>query len=106
MKLVVNGQERLVAAAAADMSIVLYNPRSARRDWQLLRAIEIFLAHRPPGTPVGVVTDAGRPAQSVVRTTLSALDVGAVTMTSCVIVGSSATVLSAGRMVTPRGYNR
>lgn len=99
-------EARLVAAAGADMSIVLYNPRSARRDWQLQRAIEIFLDHRPPDTPVGVVTDAGRPAQSVVRTTLCDLDVSAVTMTSCVIVGSSATVVSAGRMVTPRGYDR
>ncbi len=99
-------ESRLVAAAGADMSVVLYNPRSARRDWQLERALDIFLAHRAPSTPVGVVTDAGRPAQSIVRTTLGDLDASAVTMTSCVIVGSSTTVVSAGRMVTPRGYRR
>ena len=99
-------ESRLVAAAGADMSVVIYNPRSKKRDWQLERALEIFLAYRAPSTPVGVVTDAGRPSESVIRTTIGDLDVRAVTMTSCVIVGSSTTVISAGRIVTPRGYKK
>jgi cobalt-precorrin 5A hydrolase/precorrin-3B C17-methyltransferase len=37
-------------------------------------------------------------------TTLAGFDADAVGMTTCVIVGSSATVVAAGRMVTPRGY--
>jgi cobalt-precorrin 5A hydrolase/precorrin-3B C17-methyltransferase len=99
-------ESRLEAAAASDFAVVLYNPRSARRDWQLERARQILLAHRSPATPVGVVTDAGRRSQEVVQTTLGDLDAEAVTMTSCVIVGSSSTRLVAGRMVTPRGYRR
>jgi cobalt-precorrin 5A hydrolase/precorrin-3B C17-methyltransferase len=97
-------ESRLEAAAGSDFAVVLYNPRSARRDWQLERARQILLAHRSPATPVGVVTDAGRRSQEVVQTTLGDLDAEAVTMTSCVIVGSSSTRLVAGRMVTPRGY--
>ncbi len=99
-------EARLEAAAAGDFAVVLYNPRSARRDWQLERARQILLTHRASDTPVGVVTDAGRPAQSVQLTTLGDLDAGTVTMTSCVIVGSSSTRVVAGRMVTPRGYRR
>ena len=99
-------EARIEAAGAADFAVVLYNPRSARRDWQLERAIQILLVHRAPGTPVGVVTDAGRPAQTVLHTTLGDLDAETVTMTSCVIVGSSSTRIVAGRMVTPRGYRR
>jgi cobalt-precorrin 5A hydrolase/precorrin-3B C17-methyltransferase len=99
-------ESRLEAAAASDFAVVLYNPRSARRDWQLERARQILLAHRSPATPVGVVTDAGRRSQEVVQTTLGDLDAEAVTMTSCVIVGSSSTRLVGGRMVTPRGYRR
>ena len=99
-------EARLVAAAAADFAVVLYNPRSARRDWQLERARQILLEHRSPATPVGVVTDAGRPAQHVEHTTLGGLDAESVTMTSCVIVGSTSTRMVSGRMVTPRGYRR
>ena len=99
-------ESRLEAAAAADFAVVLYNPRSARRDWQLERARQILLDHRSPATPVGVVSGAGRPAQAVEYSTLRDLDVASVTMTSCVIVGSSQTRMVAGRMVTPRGYQR
>lgn len=95
---------RLDAAARADMVVSLYNPRSAGRDWQLAAACRILSAHRPRDTPVGVVTDAGRPAQRVALTTLSGFDPSIVTMTSCVVIGASSTRVIAGRMVTPRGY--
>lgn len=95
---------RLEAAAAADFVVVLYNPRSSRRTWQLGAAREILLAHRPPTTPVGVVTDAGRPGERVRHSTLGDLDPEEVSMASCVIVGSTRTRRVAGRMVTPRGY--
>jgi cobalt-precorrin 5A hydrolase/precorrin-3B C17-methyltransferase len=97
-------ERRLRAVAEADLVAALYNPRSARRTHQLEAAVALFLEHRSPGTPVGVVTDAGRPAQRVVRTTLSELDPTIVTMVSIVIVGSRRTRWHAGRMVTPRGY--
>ena len=98
-------EARLRAAAEADLVVALYNPRSRGRTWQFDAACDILRAHRPAGTPVGVVTDASRPAQSVQLTSLEAVDAGAVGMTTCVIVGSSTTRVIGGRMVTPRGYD-
>ena len=97
-------EARLRAAAEADLVVALYNPRSRGRTWQFGAACDILRAHRPAGTPVGVVTDASRPDQSVQLTTLDAIDAGTVGMTTCVIVGSSTTRVIGGRMVTPRGY--
>jgi len=97
-------EARLTAAADADLVVVLYNPRSRGRSWQLDAARTLLAARRAPDTPVGVVTDAARPTQRVVRTTLADLDVDVVGMTTCVIVGSSTTTVLGGRMVTPRGY--
>jgi cobalt-precorrin 5A hydrolase/precorrin-3B C17-methyltransferase len=97
-------EARVAAAARTDLVVVFYNPRSRRRDWQLARAVEILRGHRGGDTPVGVVHDAERPGQQVIQTTLDALDVEAVHMTSVVLVGSSRTRQVAGRIVTPRGY--
>ena len=97
-------EARLRAAAEADLVVALYNPRSAGRSWQLDAARRLLLERRAPDTPVGIVTDAARPGQRVELSTLAALDPSAVGMTTCVIVGSSATRLVDGRMVTPRGY--
>ncbi|AHY46104.1 precorrin-3B C17-methyltransferase [Rubrobacter radiotolerans] len=96
--------KRLTAAAEGDFVVSLYNPRSKGRDWQLEKAKGVLLEHRPPDTPVGIVRDAYRPAQSVRLTTLADLDPESVDMLTVVLVGSSRTVVRAGRMVTPRGY--
>ena len=97
-------EARLRAAAAADLVVALYNPRSSGRSWQLDAARRVLLEHRSPETPVGVVTDATRPGEQVALTTLGGLDPDTVGMTTCVVVGSSATTVTGGRMVTPRGY--
>ncbi|HMC52557.1 MAG TPA: precorrin-3B C(17)-methyltransferase [Acidimicrobiales bacterium] len=97
-------ERRLRAVGDADLVVTLYNPRSQGRPWQLGSARDVLLAHRAGSTPVGVVTDAGRPGQRVSLTTLADLDPGEVGMTTCVVVGASATRVLAGRMVTPRGY--
>ena len=97
-------EARLRAAAEADLVVSLYNPRSAGRRWQLDAARHILRGHRPTATPVGVVTDVGRPGQHVHVTTLEDLDPESVGMTTCVVVGASTTRLVDGRMVTPRGY--
>lgn len=96
--------ERLNAVAVSDLVVSLYNPRSAGRDWQLASALQLLGACRPAGTPVGIVTDAGRVGEQVTITTLADLDPTMVGMTSCVIVGASTTRVVGGRMVTPRGY--
>jgi cobalt-precorrin 5A hydrolase/precorrin-3B C17-methyltransferase len=97
-------EARLRAAAEADLVLVVYNPRSQRRTWQIDQARTILVAHRSPDTPVGVVTDVARAGQHVELTTLGALDTTTVTMTTCLVIGSSATQVKNGRMVTPRGY--
>ncbi|MDQ3569720.1 MAG: precorrin-3B C(17)-methyltransferase, partial [Actinomycetota bacterium] len=97
-------ERRLRAAAEADLVVALYNPRSTARTWQLGAAQRILLEHRKPETPVGVVSDVGRPGQCVRLTTLDDLDATEVDMRTCVIVGSTTTTVAGGRMVTPRGY--
>lgn len=97
-------EKRVQAVADGDLAVALYNPRSQRRTWQLDRAREILLNARPPSTPVGIVTDATRPGERVVRTTLGELDPSDVGMLSVVVVGSSTSTVIDERIVTPRGY--
>jgi precorrin-3B C17-methyltransferase len=97
-------RSRIEAAAKADYVIVLYNPRSKRRNWQLTRAKEILLTCRNGSTPVGVVRNAMREGQWIEVTTLSDLDESQADMLSILVVGNSRTRILGGRMVTPRGY--
>ncbi len=97
-------ETRLRAAIEADFVLVLYNPRSKRRTSQLERVKEILLDSRDPNTPVGIVTDAGRPRENAFVTSIRELPCEEVTMTTIVIVGSSKTSIQGGLMVTPRGY--
>ncbi|WP_232662284.1 precorrin-3B C(17)-methyltransferase [Pseudonocardia sp. TRM90224] len=97
-------ERRIAAAASADVVACFYNPRSRDRHWQLGAALDTLRAHRPPSTPVGAVRQAGRPGQRVWTAPISDFDPTEVDMLTTVIVGSSSTRLTAGRMVTPRGY--
>ena len=97
-------ERRVRAAAEADLVVALYNPRSMGRTWQLPAALAILRRWRPATTPVGLVTDATRPTQRVVHTSLAEVDPADVGMTTCVVVGATTTTTVAGRMVTPRGY--
>jgi cobalt-precorrin 5A hydrolase/precorrin-3B C17-methyltransferase len=97
-------EQRVRAAAEADLVVSFYNPRSRGRDWQLPRALELLAAARPADTPVGLVREVTRPRQRVLLTTLADVDPADVDMLTTVVVGSSQTRTIAGRMVTPRGY--
>ncbi len=108
-------ERRVTAAAEADLVVAFYNPRSRTRTWQLPRALELLAAHRPPSTPVGIVTEAFRPGQQISLTTIADLadattssatanGLDRVGMTTTVVVGSTQTRVVAGRIVTPRGY--
>ncbi|WP_131770393.1 precorrin-3B C(17)-methyltransferase, partial [Candidatus Protofrankia californiensis] len=103
-------ERRVRAAAQADVVVAFYNPRSRTRTWQLPRALALLAGHRPPSTPVGIVTDAFRPAQQVTVTTIGELTTAPaphldlVGMTTTVVVGSTHTRVVAGHVVTPRGY--
>jgi len=98
-------ERRLVAAAAADFVVALYNPRSKGRVKHLEAARDILLAARPATTPVGIVRNACRPGEERTVATLAEVADQRVDMFSIVIIGNSATYVDGGgRMVTPRGY--
>jgi precorrin-3B C17-methyltransferase len=98
-------EKRLSAAAAADFVIVLMNPKSRERSWQLERAIAILGQSRLPETPVGIVRNAYRPEQAVTVTQLDALSRAMVDMFTTIIIGNSATRSYGSKLVTPRGYH-
>lgn len=96
---------RLEAAAAADFSIVLYNPQSQGRIEPLTKAYEIMLKHIKPDTPVGIVRHAGREGETVTITTLREMLNAQIDMVTTIVVGNSATKVINGKMVTSRGYD-
>jgi cobalt-precorrin 5A hydrolase/precorrin-3B C17-methyltransferase len=100
-------ERRLEAAASGDFVVALYNPRSARRRWQLERALAILARARDPDTPAAVARNLGRPGERVTVTSLARLADEEIDMLSLVIVGSSATralALAKPQLYTPRGY--
>ncbi len=97
-------EKRLQAAAQGDFVIVLYNPKSKKRDWQLGAVRDLLLRVKDPGTPVGIVTRAMRQGQSVIITTLQDLVEHPVDMQTIVIIGNSQTYAYGPYLVTPRGY--
>jgi len=97
---------RLELAAKGNFVIVLYNPRSKRRQRQLVKAREIILKYRPPSTPVGIATDAYRQKQEVAVTDLEHMLDYEIGMNTTIIVGNSTTFTLDNWMVTPRGYQK
>ncbi len=99
---------RLEHAAKGDFVVVLYNPRSARRDRQFADAAAILLRHRAPQTPVLVARNLGRTGESsrlIALCDLPAAD--GIDMLSLVIIGNRSSRIVAGdppRLYTPRGY--
>lgn len=99
-------EKRLEAAAAADFVIVLYNPKSRKRDLLLEKAQKIILNYRSGKTPVGIVTSAMRDEQGVKISSLENLHTEDVNMQTTIFVGSSASSVYLDFMVTPRGYSK
>ena len=96
--------KRLELAAQGDFVIVLYNPKSKKRHWQLGAVRELLLKFKGPETPVGLASRAMRQGQETVITTLKDLLEHPVDMQTVVIVGNSQTFTYGPYMVTPRGY--
>jgi precorrin-2 C20-methyltransferase/precorrin-3B C17-methyltransferase len=97
--------DRLRHAAAADLVLALYNPRSNARPHQLGEAQKVLLENRSPDTVVVVGRDVGGPGERVDVTTLGDLDPDEVDMRCLVLVGSSQTrVGPSGAVWTPRTY--
>jgi precorrin-2 C20-methyltransferase/precorrin-3B C17-methyltransferase len=100
---------RLVAAAAADFAIAIYNPASQSRRRQLADARELLLAHRDAGTPVVIGRAVGSEEQQVTVTTLAELDPARVDMRCLLIIGSSQSRVvrdasGTARVITPRRH--
>jgi precorrin-3B C17-methyltransferase len=99
-------EQRIEAAAGSDFVIVLYNPKSKKRTWQLDRARQILLKHRHKNTPVGIVSRAMRKKQNVEILTLETMHTADVDMQTTVFIGSSTSSQYLEFMYTPRGYTR
>ena len=101
-------EERLRAAARADLVLAIYNPASKSRTWQVGAMRELLLAYRDPGTPVVVGRDVSGPREEVKVVALVDLDPADVDMRCLLIIGSSQTQWyteeSGNRVFTPRRY--
>jgi cobalt-precorrin 5A hydrolase / precorrin-3B C17-methyltransferase len=93
-------EQRILAAATADLVIAFYNPISSQRNWQLAKAREVLLGVRSPTTPVILARNVGRPRQSVVVTSLEDFQPNDADMRTLILVGSSQT------RVLPRPYGK
>ena len=108
-------ERRVRAASEGDFTIAFYNPASRRRQTQLLRAKEILLRHRLPGTPVVLARNLGREGEKVEVVRLGDLGMENIDMLTLVIVGSSETRLCRDGsrrdgslrpwVYSPRGYS-
>ena len=97
-------EKRIRAALDGDFVIVVYNPKSKKRTWQIERLSEMALARRPADTPIAVVSHVGSESQTVQLsrlTDLLGIDIG---MRSTVIIGNSSTTRIGDWLVTARGY--
>lgn len=95
---------RIEAAASADFAITFYNPRSKKRQNQIVEARDILLKYRSAHTPVAVVNAAYREEQSVQLSTLQEfinLEFG---MNASIIIGNTSSYRFRDWIITPRGY--
>jgi precorrin-3B C17-methyltransferase len=88
--------KRLEAAASGDFIIVLYNPASKARPWQLGEAFRLVARHRAGSTPVIFAHAVSQADERVDITTLADADPAKADMRTLIIIGSSATRLVAG----------
>lgn len=97
-------RKRAELAAEGDFVTALYNPKSKKRVQNIEEVREIFLKHRAPETPVGIVTAASRDTETRIISTLADFTKEDINMFSMVIIGNSKTYVKEGYMITPRGY--
>ena len=97
-------ERRIESAAKGDFVIVIYNPKSRKRDWQLSKALDIVLKHRRADTPAGIVRNAMRENQTTVSTTLAHIAAHDADMLTTIFIGNSSTYTYQDFLITPRGY--
>ena len=98
-------KKRVEAAGQGDFVIALYNPKSKKRVQNIEEVREILLKYKSPETPVGIVNNASRDAESKAISTLADFTNEEINMFSLVIIGNSKTYVKDGYMITPRGYD-
>ena len=97
--------KRVKLAAEADMSIVLYNPKSKKRKDYIDKAVDAILEFRSPDTPSGYVKMIGREGEITKICKLTDLkNNDEIDMFTTVFIGNSTTEIINGKIVTPRGY--
>lgn len=97
-------EKRLEAAARADFVTVLYNPVSKKRTEQIKKAKEIFLRFKSPQTAVGIVRNAKRGNEEIIRTDLEHFLEYPIDMFTVVLIGNCNSYQTSKFMITPRGY--
>lgn len=97
-------QKRVVAAAAADFVVALYNPKSKTRTEQIKFVQATFLQHRSPATPVALARALYREEEQITLTTLADMLTHPIDMLTTVLIGNSNSQAHAGWFITPRGY--
>lgn len=96
--------KRVELAAQGDFAIALYNPKSKGRPDFIYQVQELLLKYRDKSTPVAVVRNAGRDAETLVLTTLGAFVEEKIDMFTTVIIGNSQSYITGSHLITPRGY--
>lgn len=103
-------EKRIHACGQGDFVVSFYNPRSAKRDWQINTARDILLQYRPPTTPVLLGRQLSRDDESIKMITLAELDANDVDMFTLVSVGNSQSrhIVNGSQqwIYTPRGYSK
>lgn len=97
-------RKRILAALKADFVLVIYNPRSRKRTWQLEEVLELVTKYRGNTVPVGIVRNAARTAQEIRVVQAGEAHAATIDMLTIIVVGNSRTRIMGRRMVTPRGY--
>ncbi len=97
-------ESRLLHAAEADFSIVLYNPSSKKRHDYLQKACDLMMQYKSPETICATVLNIGREGETGTVMTLQELRNTPVDMFTTVFIGNSQTKKIGEKMVTPRGY--
>jgi precorrin-3B C17-methyltransferase len=97
-------KKRLMAALAADFALVIYNPRGKLDGGRLKTLLKLAGGYRTPGTPVGMLSEAGGRKERSAVSTMGELDLKEVRNNTLLIIGNSQTYVYRGRMVTPRPY--
>ncbi len=97
-------KRRINGALVGDFVVVIFNPQSKERNWQLKTTIEMFLRYRAKTTPVLVARQVGRDQQKKRIFNLDSIPINEIDMLSIIIIGNSSTKLVNNFLISPRGY--